>query len=84
MIREAMTRKNWTQVALAKHVGLSPAYVSDILAGNRQISHDAAKLLCPALDLKPADVLKQQVDDILAQAMSRGGNVSRENAGETE
>ena len=68
MLKAALVEAGMTQRELAAQAGFGPPYVGDVILGNRPISVAAARKICPLLGLSPAAVLKQQVDDDLAEA----------------
>lgn len=50
-IRDALQRENLTQGDLAKHLGVSSPYLSDIMHGNRSVSEERAQTICDLLTI---------------------------------
>lgn len=57
-IHAAMKRRNITKAELAKRMGKTPAYVTQILAENRNLTLRTIADIALALDLRPRVILR--------------------------
>lgn len=51
VVKEALVQKNMKNAELARKVGHSPQYISDLLSGARRWNEDTINKVCDALNL---------------------------------
>ncbi len=52
-LREFLAAKGMTQAELARRLGVSPAYVNDVITGRKNVTLNFANRLSPEIDLSP-------------------------------
>ncbi|MDR1403543.1 MAG: helix-turn-helix transcriptional regulator [Tannerellaceae bacterium] len=58
LMEHALEEKGITQKELAHNIGISPSRVNDYIAGRSEPTLKIARLLCIALNIPPADMLR--------------------------
>jgi len=57
-IRHLRIQRQWRQIDLAAHAGLSKTHICDLETGKREVGLVALERLAEALDIKPSELLK--------------------------
>ena len=71
----AIQRAGLMQKDAARLLGISPAYLSDVISGRRRVTPELAELVCDRIEKEDADALR--ADFALFGAMADGCDVRR-------
>lgn len=59
-LRELRIKNNYSSIEMARRVGISKAYYSQLENGKRRLYYDLAKKIASIFNLKPDDIFYQK------------------------
>ena len=75
IVFSVIERAGLMQKDAARLLGISPAYLSDVISGRRRVTPEMAELVCDRIEQEHADALR--ADFALFGAMADGWDVRR-------
>lgn len=79
-IRHILDAKQMSQAALARNLGVSQPFLSQVLNGRKKLSLELLLLICRTLEVSPAEILQTPIPQLSSHPLSSDCSASTANS----